>query len=76
STNSEIAKLEKSLTSSATKFSALSESGKQLAANSQAAYARLAQLRSALDGLEVGDAAFKKISAAVVAAERDLLKAE
>jgi len=72
----ELRKTEAALSASTAKFDRLSESGRVFAATAQSSYARVAQLRSALDGLESGDAAFKRLSSSLVVAEKDLAKSE
>lgn len=76
STTAEIKALETSLTKGSKEFNKLTASSAESAVAIQAAFAKVAQLRSAFDGLEKGDAAFKSISASLKVAERDFAKLE
>lgn len=66
---------ERALAANADKMSDLGARGVQLAANVQASYAKVSQLRSALDGLQSGDAAFERIAAALKKAEAEFERA-
>lgn len=72
----EISAMGREISSGEKKFSKLNDEAGRLKDALQPAYARVAQLRSAFDGLEKGDAAFKDVSAALRVAERDFANTE